>query len=123
MNLRRWNWPDNYPMLAEKNQQASGWIDVVCVDDIPQLGARVIKTESANIAIFRNAQDQIFAIKDQCPHKQGPLSQGIVHGSSVTCPLHNWKIDLSNGQVLGPDEGCVNTYAVRVESNRVYIKL
>lgn len=123
MNLRRWNWPDNYPMLAEKNQQANGWIDVVCVDDIPQLGARVIKTKSANIAIFRNAQDQIFAIKDQCPHRQGPLSQGIVHGSSVTCPLHNWKIDLSNGQVLEPDEGCVNTYAVRVESNRVYVKL
>ena len=110
-------------MLAEKDAQADGWIEVVGVEDIPKLGSRVIKTESANIAIFRNAQDQIFAIKDQCPHKQGPLSQGIVHGSSVTCPLHNWKIDLSTGRVLSPDEGCVNTYAVRVKSKRVYIKL
>ena len=110
-------------MLAEKDASADGWIEVVGVDDIPQLGSRVVKTGHADIAVFRTAQDQIFAIKDQCPHRQGPLSQGIVHGRSVTCPLHNWKIDLSTGCVLGPDEGCVNTYAVRVREKRVYIKL
>ena len=110
-------------MLAEKDMDVTEWVEITTVDEIPQLGSRIVKTESTTIAVFRTAQDEIFAVKDECPHKQGPLSQGIVHGDSVTCPLHNWKISLANGQVLGPDEGCVNTYPVRVESNRVYIKL
>lgn len=110
-------------MLAEKDMEVTEWIDIVSVNEIPKLGSRIVKTESSNIALFRTAEDKIYAIKDECPHKQGPLSQGIVHGDSVTCPLHNWKINLSNGEVLGPDEGCVNTYPVRVDSNRVYIKL
>ena len=102
-------------------QEAGNWIEIVALDDIPRLCSRVINTDTVDIALFRTALDQVFAIKDVCPHKQGPLSQGIVHGSSVTCPLHNWKIDLASGEALGPDEGCTNVYPVRVENGMVYL--
>lgn len=102
-------------------REAGNWIEIVALDDIPRLGSRVIKTDTVDIALFRTAQDQVFAIKDACPHKQGPLSQGIVHGTSVTCPLHNWKIDLASGEALGPDEGCTNVYPVKVENGMVYL--
>lgn len=102
---------------------SNNWIEVVAVEEIPQLGSRVIKTDTMNIAIFRTATDEIFAMKDECPHKKGPLSQGIVHGSSVTCPLHNWKIDLATGSALGPDEGCTNVFATKVVNGLVYISL
>ncbi len=101
----------------------SNWIEVIALEAIPQLGSRVIKTEASNIAIFRTADDRVFAMKDACPHKQGPLSQGIVHGTTVTCPLHNWKIDLASGEAQGPDEGCTNVYPVKIEDGVVYISL
>ena len=97
------------------------WIEIIKLDDIPKLGARVIKTDTVKIAVFRTSDDEVFAVKDECPHRGGPLSQGIVHGTSVTCPLHNWKIDLASGEALDPDEGCTNTYAVKVENGLVYI--
>ena len=100
---------------------SNNWTEVVALEDIPQLGSRVIKTDTINIAVFRTATDEIFAVKDECPHKQGPLSQGIVHGSSVTCPLHNWKIDLASGSALGPDEGCTNVFATKVANGKVFI--
>lgn len=102
-------------------QETGSWIEVVALDDIPQLGSRVIKTDTMSIALFRTASDEVFAMKDECPHKKGPLSQGIVHGTSVTCPLHNWKIDLASGEALGPDEGCTNVFPIKVESGIVYI--
>jgi nitrite reductase (NADH) small subunit len=95
-------------------QQLENWIEIVALDEIPRLGSRVIKTDTMEIALFRTASDEVFAMKDECPHKQGPLSQGIVHGTSVTCPLHNWKIDLASGEALGPDEGCTNVFPVKV---------
>ena len=99
----------------------SDWTEVVALEDIPKLGSRVVTTDTMKIAVFRTANDDVFAMKDACPHKQGPLSQGIVHGTSVTCPLHNWKIDLASGQALGPDEGCTNVFPVKVENGMVYI--
>ena len=102
---------------------SNNWTEVVAVNDIPQLGSRVIKTDTINIAVFRTASDEVFAMKDECPHKQGPLSQGIVHGNTVTCPMHNWKIDLASGEALGPDEGCTNVFATKVENGKVYIDL
>ncbi|MGD1984820.1 MAG: nitrite reductase small subunit NirD [Chromatiaceae bacterium] len=99
----------------------SNWIDIVALEDVPRLGARVIKTDTMDIAVFRTRDDQVFALRDACPHRGGPLSQGIVHGATVTCPLHNWKIDLASGEALGPDEGCVNVYAAKVEEGRVMI--
>jgi len=101
----------------------SNWTEIVELNDIPKLGSRVVKTDTANIAIFRNSSDEVFAIKDECPHKQGPLSEGIVHGTSVTCPLHNWKIDLKSGEAMGADEGCTNTYQVKVENGKVFLAL
>ncbi len=99
------------------------WTEVVELDKIPMLGARVVKTPSLDIALFRGRNDVVYAVRDACPHKQGPLSQGIMHGNSVTCPLHNWKIDLETGQALGPDTGCVNVYPVKVADGKVYLEL
>ena len=99
------------------------WIAVTKLDDIPVLGSRVLETADTRIAVFRGKDDRVYAIKDACPHKQGPLSQGIMHGESVTCPLHNWKINLASGEAMGPDEGCTNVYATRVDKGMVYIQL
>ena len=101
----------------------SNWIEVAALDDIPKLGSRVVKTDTVEIAVFRTTTDEVFAIRDACPHRGGPLSQGIVHGTSVTCPLHNWKIDLASGEALGPDEGCANVFPAKVENGRVYLGL
>jgi nitrite reductase (NADH) small subunit len=106
----------------EKEAMRDKWKEVVALEEIPKLGARVIETDTMKIAVFRTAIDEVFAIKNECPHKQGPLSEGIVHGTSVTCPLHNWKIDLASGEALGPDEGCTNTFATKVEDGMVFIE-
>jgi nitrite reductase (NADH) small subunit len=99
------------------------WIAIGSITDIPQRGARCVATPQGKIAVFRTAEDQVFAIEDHCPHKGGPLSQGIVHGAAVTCPLHNWVISLETGKALGADEGAVKTIPVRVEDGRVLILL
>ena len=99
------------------------WLEIVALEEIPRLGSRVIKTDTMDVAVFRTSDDRVFAMRDACPHKGGPLSQGIVHGTSVTCPLHNWKIDLSTGQALGPDEGCANVFAAKVENGMVFLAL
>lgn len=99
----------------------SNWIEVTTLDQIPLLGSRVVETEHAKIAVFRGKDDSIFAIKDECPHKQGPLSQGIMHGDSVSCPLHNWKISLVSGEALGADVGCTNIYKTKVENGKVFL--
>jgi len=101
----------------------SNWIEVGHVNEIPKLGARVVETATGNIGIFRTVDDEIFALRDKCPHKDGPLSQGIVHGKRVTCPLHNWKIELDSGEAVAPDEGCAARYEVRVEAGVVYLAL
>ena len=101
----------------------SNWIEVGTVEDIPKLGSRVLQTPEGDVAIFRAADDAIFALRDKCPHKGGPLSQGIVHGHTVTCPLHNWKISLENGEAQGPDEGCAGHYAVKVDGGKIQIEL
>ena len=97
------------------------WQDVCAFDAIPQRGARTLQGPDGQIAVFRTATDTVFAILDRCPHKGGPLSQGIVHGSAVTCPLHNWVIDLESGEALKPDQGCVRRYPAKVENGRVLI--
>ncbi len=97
--------------------------DIGALTDIPLLGARTVKTAMGDIAIFRTEDDQVFSLRDQCPHKRGPLSQGIVHGHAVTCPLHNWVISLETGFAEGLDVGCTATFAVKVESGRVLLAL
>ena len=95
------------------------WTDIGALSDIPVQGARVIKTHAGCVALFRTADDRVFALNDRCPHKGGPLSEGIVHGDRVTCPLHNWVFDLNTGVAQGADVGSVATYDVRVEGGRV----
>lgn len=99
----------------------SNFLDIGGLDDIPQQGARVVKTGHGCIAVFRTAGDRVYALDDKCPHKGGPLSNGIQHGDSVTCPLHNWVFDLNSGEAQGADEGAVRTYPVKVESGRILI--
>ena len=99
------------------------WIDVGLVVDIPPMGARVVRSADGDIAVFRTADDQVFALYDRCPHKGGPLSEGIVHGRSVTCPLHNWVISLETGAVEGPDHGCASQIAVSVDEGRIRLAL
>jgi nitrite reductase (NADH) small subunit len=97
-------------------------IDVCALDDIPQVGARRIRREDGSeVAVFRTANDKVFALLDRCPHKGGPLSQGIVFGEQVACPLHNWTIGLADGCATAPDEGCVTRFEVRVENARVLL--
>ena len=103
--------------------RAAAWTKVCNVDDIPRLGARVVKSAHGNIAVFRNADDEVFALLDKCPHKGGPLSQGIVHGRKVTCPLHNWNIGLDDGNAVAPDVGCARSYAVKIEGGQVWIEI
>jgi nitrite reductase (NADH) small subunit len=97
------------------------WRDVGAVDDIPRQGARTVAASRGAIAVFRTADDRVFALDDRCPHKGGVLSQGIVHGASVTCPLHNWVIGLADGRAAEPDEGCVAVVPVKLEGRRILL--
>jgi len=98
------------------------WIDVGALAEIPARGARTIKTGNGEeIAVFRTGANKVYALVNRCPHKHGPLSQGIVHGEAVACPLHNWRISLATGEALGEDRGCVPTIPVRVDAGRVLI--
>ncbi len=97
------------------------WIDVGALDDVPVRGARVVKTGQGCIAIFRTIEDEVFALEDRCPHKAGPLSDGIVHGASVTCPLHNWVISLKTGEAGGADDGRASTFPAKVEAGRILL--
>jgi len=97
------------------------WIEIGALDDIPRLGSRVVRTASGDIAVFRTQDDQVFALDDRCPHKGGPLSQGIVHNNRVTCPLHNFVIELASGEAVAPDKGCARSYPARVENGTVWL--
>ncbi len=97
------------------------FIDIGALEEIPRLGARSVKTAMGDIAVFRTAHDTVYALRDQCPHKAGPLSQGIVHGDAVTCPLHGWVISLQTGNAMGLDTGCTPRFAVKVEHGRVLL--
>lgn len=101
----------------------SEWLEICRLQDIPRLGARVVERTDGNIALFRTRDDRVFALDDRCPHKGGPLSQGIVFDHKVACPLHDWVIDLEKGEAVPPDEGCTRSYPVRVEDGVVYLSL
>ncbi len=99
------------------------WVEVGSLEDIPRLGARVVKTSMGDIALFRTQDDRVFALLDRCPHRGGPLSQGIVFDHKVACPLHDWVIDLEVGEAVPPDEGCTKRFPVKVEGEQVYLSL
>jgi nitrite reductase (NADH) small subunit len=97
------------------------WRRVGLLDDIPRLGSRVVETTGGDIALFRTGDDRVFALHDRCPHKAGKLSQGIVHGQAVTCPLHGWVIGLADGRAKDPDEGCARTVPVRLDGQAILL--
>jgi nitrite reductase (NADH) small subunit len=101
----------------------TAWKEICRIEDIPVLGARrVARDQGLDVAIFRSEADEVFALLDRCPHKGGPLSQGIVFGTSVACPLHNWTIGLCDGQASAPDEGCTPRFEVKLDKGAVFLK-
>ncbi|MFM2051441.1 MAG: nitrite reductase small subunit NirD [Pseudomonadota bacterium] len=99
------------------------WTLICTLEDIPVLGSRRVERASGlDVAVFRNSQDEVFALLDRCPHKGGPLSQGIVFGTSVACPLHNWTIGLCDGQASAPDEGCTPKFSVKLDNGQVFLR-
>ena len=101
------------------------WTDVGAINDIPIHGARRIITKDFPIGIFKTQEGKIFAIIDECPHKKGPLTEGIIHGNAIACPLHNWSISLETGEALGADagKGCTHTIPLKIENNRILLGL
>ncbi len=97
------------------------WRKICKLDDIPMLGARVVKAADGDIAIFRNEANEVFALLDRCPHKGGPLSQGIVFSRHVACPLHNWNVSLDDGNAVLPDEGCTRTFPVKIDAGDIFL--
>lgn len=103
--------------------ETSAWTDVCSVDDIPSQGSRIVKLPKGCLALFKTAQGEVYALDDKCPHKAGPLSQGIVHDKFVTCPLHSWVFSLETGDAQGADVGKVDVTPARVVDGRVEIEL
>ncbi|MEL6752242.1 MAG: nitrite reductase small subunit NirD [Pseudomonadota bacterium] len=103
------------------NAHTGNWVAIGQLSDIPRLGSRRVLAGEMKLAIFRTADDAVFALEDKCPHKAGPLSQGIVHDGCVTCPLHNWVIALDTGEAQGADEGAVRTFALKLDGETILI--
>ena len=98
------------------------WTRICQLQDIPVLGSRrVQRSQGVDVAVFRNSDDEVFALLDRCPHKGGPLSQGIVFGQNVACPLHNWTIGLADGEAREPDAGCTPAFQVKLERGQVFL--
>jgi len=111
------------PATALRELRVTDWVRVCRLEDIPPLGARVIRRADGDVAVFRNAEDEVFALLDRCPHKGGPLSQGIVHGNKVACPLHGWNIQLADGCAVAPDQGCAQSFPSRIDNGEVLLQL
>lgn len=97
------------------------WLDICALEDINVLGSRIVARPKGDIAIFRTSTDEVFALDDRCPHKGGPLSQGLIFGKRVSCPLHNWQIELDSGEAVAPDVGCAHRHNAKVENGRVLL--
>jgi nitrite reductase (NADH) small subunit len=105
------------------NAMTMPFVEICGLEDIPARGSRLVATPGGAIALFRTAGDEVFALDNRCPHKGGPLSEGIVHGRHVTCPLHNWVIGLHDGEATGADKGCVRRFPVRLQDGRVFLSV
>ncbi len=104
---------------------ATNWKNIGPLSNIPLRGARRLCLQYAHrpVAVFRTGEDEVFALTDECPHRKGPLSEGIVSGKTVTCPLHNWVIGLEDGNAVAPDEGSARPLSVRLIDGDIYIHL
>ncbi len=101
----------------------SNWVRVAPLEEIPKLGARVVRSKDIDIGVFRLEDGRIYAVNNSCPHKGGPLSEGIVYGDKIACPLHSWKISLVDGKADEPDEGTTACFNTKIEDGVVYLEL
>jgi nitrite reductase (NADH) small subunit len=109
------------PHRPEPHRSEPQWLHIGHENDVPVRGARVITSSHGDLALFRTADGRLFALRDRCPHKGGPLSQGIVHGHSVTCPLHGWAISLETGEAQGADKGCARTIPLKLDKGQIFL--
>jgi nitrite reductase (NADH) small subunit len=110
-------------MNAPFRETDTVWVPIGSIDDIPPQGARCVRNGATTVAVFRTADDRVFALEDRCPHRNGPLSQGIVHDGCVTCPLHNWVISLETGTAQGADDGRTLSFPVRLDGRSIFLSL
>lgn len=103
-----------------ENAKTRQWILVEGAENIPVKEGRRVKYGEREIALF-NLGTEFRAVDNQCPHKAGPLAEGIIAGSAVFCPLHNWKINLENGCALSGGTGQVKTYPVKQINQKIYV--
>lgn len=108
------------PLKVRGGQGGYGWYRVCGANEIPVKEGRRVEFKGYEIALF-NLGDEFYATDNRCPHKQGPLADGIVAGKSVFCPLHGWKIDLKTGCARSGGEGQIKTYPVKVVNGNVYV--
>jgi len=101
----------------------SNWIKIIEIEDVPLMGSRKVVVGDDEIVIFKTKDGSIFAVNNVCPHKQGKLSEGLVHDHMVTCPLHNWDIDLETGIVKDEDNSCTKKYETKIEEGVIYLAL
>ena len=109
--------------MQNAEQLNNDWLEIGALEAIPKRGARIVKAPDGDIAVFRSSGDEVFAVLNRCPHKGGPLSEGLLSGHTITCPLHNWRIELESGEAVAPDIGCVPVYPVKVEAGLIYLSL
>lgn len=104
---------------------SADWKNIGPIDNIPLKGARrlCLKAQGRPVAVFRTGDGEIFALIDECPHKKGPLSEGILAGRTVTCPLHNWVISLEDGQAVSPDSGLARPLPVQIIDGNIHVQL
>ena len=105
-------------------KEAKMWIRVAHCRDIPLREGRAITVGNREIAVF-NLGDRFLALENRCPHKGGPLADGIVTGATVVCPLHAWKLSLESGKGLNSAgaSSCVETFRTRVEHGVIFLEL
>jgi nitrite reductase (NADH) small subunit len=99
------------------------WVEVGGLEDIPREASRRVKRvgKPYPVAVFRTADDRVFALVNRCPHQGGPLSEGYIRGCTVACPLHGWVIDLASGKAQAPDEGAAASVAVQLIDGRIFL--
>ena len=100
------------------------WIRIAAISSIPPREGRAVTVAGREIAIF-NLGDRFLAVDNRCPHRGGPLADGILAGDAVICPLHAWRVDLTSGAVDRPSdtETCVRSYSVRVDEGVLMLQL
>lgn len=105
-------------------KETKRWVRITAVENIPLREGRAVQVGGHVVAIF-NLGDRFLALENRCPHRGGPLADGIVSAGTVVCPLHAWKVDLTTGSVTNQPESpqCVKTFPARVEADAIFVEL